>query len=191
MAHRPRREGAQREKIDVTVMVGPQQTCNHAACHVADVIKRQADNRREAVLALSAGSTCIGVYKELVRLHREEGLDFGSVRVFGLGEFYPSDPKSPQSCRQYLREHLLDKVNIPPDQVHLLNGAVTPMDVDSHCIEYDRAIDRAGGFDLALLSIGKSGQIAFSEAGASVRSPTRPVFLDYELRKGCSECIFW
>ncbi len=190
MVHRPRREGTQREHIDVTVLAGAQQTCNFAARHVASVIEKRTDERRETVLALSTGSTCIGVYKELVRFHEEEGLDFSNVRVFSIGEYYPSDPKAIQSCHRYLREKLLDLVNIPSDQVHLLNGAVSPSEIDAYCADFDHAIKRAGGFDLALLSMGKSGQIAFSNPGASVQSPTGPVFLDHELRRGVASTFY-
>ena len=148
-----------------------EQTCCYAARHVAEVIRERADKRQETVLALSTGSTCIGVYKELVRLHEEENLDFSRVRVFGLGEYYPSAPDTLQSCERYLRDRLLDNVNIASDQIHLLDGTVPPTEIDAHCSAYDQAIQRCGGFDLALLSIGKSGQIAFSDPGCQRSEP--------------------
>lgn len=183
MWHHQRRDGTQREKIPVTIFVDPVRTCQQVALHVAATIQTRAEQGHRTALALSTGSTCIGVYRELGRLHREEAVDFSTVEAFCLGEYYPMPPAGLQSCRRYLREKFLDLVNIPAEQVHFLDSSLAPTEVDAHCAEYDRAIRQAGGFDLALLSIGKSGQIAFSEPGASAHVRTRLVTLDGMLRK--------
>ena len=188
--HLRQREGTQREKIRVSILGDPVETCRQVAEHVASTISGRAQQGQRTVLALSTGSTCIGVYRELVRQYQTENLDFSTVEVFGLGEYYPMQTDGRQSCHRYLREKFVGLVNIPENRVHFLDGDLAPTQVESQCAEYDHAIERAGGFDLALLSIGKSGQIAFSESGASAHSRTRIVILDGGLRKNVVSAFF-
>src|SRR3990167_7888698 len=90
----------------------------HAVAHrIAAVIRERTGNGNRAVLGLATGSTPIGVYRELVRLHREEGLSFRNVVTFNLDEYYPMDPGRLHSYHRFMRENLFDQVDIPPDQI--------------------------------------------------------------------------
>ena len=93
----------------------------HAAQIIARLIRERSDLGQTTVLGLSTGSTPVGTYRELIRLHREEGLDFSSVIAFGLDEFYGLGPNDPQSHRSTLNEHFFKHVNIPANQIYTLD----------------------------------------------------------------------
>ncbi|MBA3659339.1 MAG: glucosamine-6-phosphate deaminase, partial [Gemmatimonadales bacterium] len=144
---------------------------------------RRAAEGRPAVLGLATGSTPIGVYRELVRLHREDGLSFRHIITFNLDEYYPMDPGSPHSYHRFMREHLFDDLDIPPDQVHIPRGDLPREAVADACARYEAAIRAAGGIDIQLLGIGRTGHIGFNEPGSGVESRTRLVTLDLVTRK--------
>ena len=115
------------------------------------------------MIGLPAGSTPFTTFRELIRLHREEGLDLSGVVLFSLDEYYGLPANSPQSHRGWLQEQLLNHVNIPPDQVYFLDGQLHPSDIDLHCRRYDEAIQHAGGRDPVLLGMGVNGHIGSKE----------------------------
>lgn len=117
------------------------------------------------------GSTPLGTYRELIRLHREEGLDFSRVVTFNLDEYVGLGPAHPQSYRRFMQENLFDQLNIPPDQTHVPDGRA--LDFELHCRRYEQLIKEAGGIDLQLLGLGSDGHIAFNEPGSSLGSRTR------------------
>ena len=114
---------------------------------------------RGTVLGLATGSTPVGVYDELVRLHREEGVSFRSVVTFNLDEYVGLGPDHPASYRWFMQEHLFGKINIKPEHTRVPDGLAR--DIPAHCAEYEAAITRAGGIDLQLLGIGRDGQPVF------------------------------
>src|SRR4029079_949378 len=105
------------------------------------------------------GSTPVGVYRELIRLHREEGLDFSSVVTFNLDEYYGLQPSQLQSYHRWMYEHFFDHLNIAPQNIHIPDGTIPLEDVDDHCRRYEAAIERAGGIDVQILGIGRNGHI--------------------------------
>jgi glucosamine-6-phosphate deaminase len=134
-------------------------------------IERLVRHRPDAVLGLATGNSQVAVYDELVRMHREEGLDFGRVTTFNLDEYLGLDASHPASFHHYMREHLFDHVNVDPRRVHIPDG--TAADVPAHCADYEAAIAAAGGIDLQLLGIGVEGHIGFNEPSSSLSSRTR------------------
>src|SRR5438105_435328 len=120
----------------------------HVAQTVAGIIRERSAQAQQAVLGLPTGSTPVGLYRELVRMHREESLDFSHVVVFVLNEFYGVQPDQVQSHRRWMREHLLDHVNVPPANVHIPDGTLPLADVEAHCREFEADIERAGGIDV-------------------------------------------
>ncbi|HVA47366.1 MAG TPA: glucosamine-6-phosphate deaminase [Pirellulales bacterium] len=138
-----------------------------AARFVARLLRR----RPNCVLGLATGSTPLGMYQELVRMHREEGLDFSRVATFNLDEYVGLAPTHPQSYRRFMQENLFDHVNIEPRNTHVPDGRA--LDFDAFCQQYERMIAEAGGIDLQVLGIGGDGHIAFNEPGSSLGSRTR------------------
>ena len=155
------------------------------AAHIAAIIRRKPD----AVLGLATGSSPIGVYNELVRLHREEGLNFSRVATFNLDEYYPMSPDAPQSYRRFMREHLFDSVNCANWNVP--DG--TPRGEDelrAGCDEYEKRIADLGGLDFQLLGIGRTGHIGFNEPGSGSDTRTRLVTLDHLTRADAAGDFF-
>ncbi|MCC5850023.1 MAG: glucosamine-6-phosphate deaminase [Verrucomicrobia bacterium] len=137
----------------------------------ARLIARLVREKPDAVLGLATGGTPLLVYRELIRLHREEGLDFSRVTTFNLDEYIGLAPEHPQSYHAYMREHLFRHLNIPPENTHLPEGLAA--DVPKECEAYEQAIRAAGGIDLQLLGIGADGHIGFNEPTSSLASRTR------------------
>jgi len=106
------------ERIPVVVA----ETYEQLARRIAAVIRERAEAGRPAVLGLATGSTPIGIYRELIRLHREEGLDFSHVVTFNLDEYYPMSPGSLHSYHRFMWENLFDQVNVDPRNVHIPRG---------------------------------------------------------------------
>ncbi|NOZ56315.1 MAG: glucosamine-6-phosphate deaminase [Calditrichaeota bacterium] len=138
-----------------------------AAKIVAALVRRKPD----CVLGLATGSTPLGLYKELIRLHKEEGLDFSKVTTFNLDEYVGLPPEHDQSYHYFMWENLFKHINIDPSRVHIPHGMAD--DVEEHCRWYEERIKKAGGIDLQVLGIGANGHIAFNEPGSSLGSRTR------------------
>ncbi len=138
-----------------------------AARQIADLINAKPD----AVLGLATGSTPLGVYRELVRMHLEEGLDFSEVRTFNLDEYVGLGPQDRQSYHCFMHEHLFQHVNLTPRNTHIPSG--TTRNYPAFCAWYERRIEDCGGIDLQILGIGGDGHIAFNEPGSSLASRTR------------------
>jgi glucosamine-6-phosphate deaminase len=123
------------------------------------------------VLGLATGGTPLGTYKELIRLHREEGLDFSKVTTFNLDEYIGLSPDHSQSYRYFMMENLFKHINIDPRNIHVPHGLAD--DIEAHCEWYEEEIKKAGGIDLQILGIGANGHLAFNEPGSSLGSRTR------------------
>ncbi|MEM2936101.1 MAG: glucosamine-6-phosphate deaminase [Candidatus Bathyarchaeia archaeon] len=147
----------------------------------ARIIAKQVRTKPNSVLGLATGGTPVGTYKELVRMHREEGLDFSKVTTFNLDEYYGLGPDHPQSYHYYMFENLFNHVNVDPKRVHIPDGLAK--DIKAFCQEYEEKIKKAGGIDLQLLGIGRDGHIAFNEPGSSLASRTGIVALAEETIK--------
>jgi glucosamine-6-phosphate deaminase len=160
------------------------------ARQIAELVcsKRAAGQR--AVLGLATGSTPIGVYDELVRLHRDEGLSLRNVVTFNLDEYWPIRPDALQSYRRFMAEHLFDHVDLEPGDVHIPDGSLRREAVPAFCEAYERRIREAGGIDLQLLGIGRTGHIGFNEPGSPRDSRTRLITLDKVTRMDAASDFF-
>jgi glucosamine-6-phosphate deaminase len=178
-----------RERVPV-VIVEYDEIARLLARRIAEVIAEQRRARRQPVLGLATGSTPIGIYRELIRMHREEGLDFSDVITFNLDEYYPMRPDSIHSYHRYMWENLFEHINIKRENVHIPRGDIPRDDVDDHCVDYEQAILEAGGIDLQLLGIGKTGHIGFNEPGSGIESRTRRIALDTVTRRDAAADFF-
>jgi glucosamine-6-phosphate deaminase len=178
------------ENVPVVIVENYEDIARLVAGRIETLIKTKRAAGENAVLGLATGSTPIGIYRELIRMHREEGLDFSNVITFNLDEYYPMPPDSIHSYNRFMRENLFDHINIRPENVHIPRGDVPRQAVDAHCREYEAAIDSAGGIDFQILGIGKTGHIGFNEPGSGDDSRTRLVHLDTITRKDASADFF-
>jgi glucosamine-6-phosphate deaminase len=136
---------AQRERIPVRVYPHSSQANVAVAGQIADLIRQRAADGRNCVLGLATGSTPVGVYDELVRLHREEKLSFANVITFNLDEYYPMQPNELQSYVRFMREHLFDLIDIPKGSWHVPDGTIPVEQVNDFCTWYEEQIAEAGG----------------------------------------------
>src|SRR6185436_11432476 len=178
------------ERIPAIVEADHVEIARRIAARIAEVIRERNRAGRFAVLGLATGSTPIGVYRELIRLHREERLDFSRVETFNLDEYFPMKAESLHSFRRFMWENLFEHVNVDPRRVHLLRGDLARHEIEAHCDAYEDAIRAAGGIDLQLLGIGQTGHIGFNEPGSSVASRTRLVVLDTITRRAAAADFF-
>ncbi|GIW97757.1 MAG: glucosamine-6-phosphate deaminase [Pirellulaceae bacterium] len=162
----------------------------HAAQIVARLIRERSDLGQTTVLGLPTGSTPVGTYRELIRLHQDEGLDFSNVIVFCLDEFYGLSKDDPQCHSRWLHEHFFNYVNLKPEHIHCLNSEVPLGEVELHCRRYEEAIQNVGGFDLVILGIGRNGHIGFNEPFSMRKSRTRLCTLDPITRQACASDFF-
>lgn len=142
-----------------------------AAALVARIVAHDLRANPHLVLGLATGKTMECVYRRLVRLHREEKLDFSLCSTFNLDEYVGLLAADPNSYRHYMDQNLFRHVNIDPRNTHLPNGMAE--DLDAECRHYEALIQRFGGIDLQLLGIGKAGHIGFNEPLSALRSRTR------------------
>jgi glucosamine-6-phosphate deaminase len=160
------------------------------AREIAALIRERNAEGRSTVLGLATGSTPTQVYAELIRLHEEEELSFENVITFNLDEYYSVQPESLQSYVRFMNEHLFDHIDIPDEQVHIPDGTVDEEDVNSYCQQYESQIREAGGIDVQLLGIGRTGHIGFNEPGSRPDSRTRLITLDKITRKDAASDFF-
>jgi len=171
------------ERIPTVVADEYDDLARRIAARIAELVRARNHAGRATVLGLATGSTPIGIYRELIRMHREADLDFSRVVAFNLDEYYPIAPDSLHSFRRFMRENFLDHVNIDPRRVHIPRGDIPRGEIEAHCRDYERAIEAAGGIDFQVLGVGQTGHIGFNEPGSSATSRTRLVALDTITRR--------
>jgi glucosamine-6-phosphate deaminase len=170
------------ERLPTTIYPDSEQASGAVAQQIADLIRQRAAEQRTCVLGLATGSTPTRLYEELVRLHREEGLSFRNVVTFNLDEYYPMAPDSLQSYVRFMHEYLFDHIDIRPENVHIPDGTLPQEQVSPFCRRYEEQIAEAGGIDLQVLGIGRTGHIGFNEPGSGAASRTRLITLDHITR---------
>ncbi|MBP1672233.1 MAG: nagB [Bacteroidetes bacterium] len=167
------------EKIPVKIFSDYKEVSKAVAEEIASLIKVKKELGQMAVLGLATGSTPISVYAELVRMHQEEGLSFENVITFNLDEYYPMAPQALQSYVLFMHAHLFDHIDIKPENIHIPDGTISRDQITEYCTNYDLEIENAGGLDIQILGIGRTGHIGFNEPGSEINSPTRLISLDY------------
>jgi glucosamine-6-phosphate deaminase len=165
-------------KIPTLVFPNSAHASRHVALMIESLIRQNNSAERPTVLGLATGSTPLGLYRELIRLHKETKLDFSRVVTFNLDEYYPMAPDDLHSYRRWMQEVFFNHVNIRPENIHVPDGMIRPEEVEEYCADYEQRIRRAGGIDLQVLGIGRTGHIGFNEPGSTRQSATRLVTLD-------------
>jgi glucosamine-6-phosphate deaminase len=160
------------------------------AQEIVSLVTQRQQEGKKMVLGLATGSTPIKVYEYLVQAHKEEGISFSNVISFNLDEYFPMDRESVHSYVRFMREHLFDHLDIPNTQIHIPDGQQTKEDVRTYCQNYEQKIIEAGGIDIQILGIGRTGHIGFNEPGSSLKSKTRLVRLDRITRLDAASDFF-
>jgi glucosamine-6-phosphate deaminase len=153
--------------VRVIIETDPEAASRRAARFVADLLRKKPN----CVLGLATGSTPLLTYRELIRLHKEESLDFSDVTTFNLDEYVGLSSIHPQSYRYFMQQNLFSHINIRIQQTNVPDGRA--LDFELHCRQYEQRIKDVGGIDLQILGVGSDGHIAFNEPGSSLGSRTR------------------
>src|SRR5436189_3272223 len=149
------------EKIPVKIFPDLKKGSVEVAKEIAALIRDKQSKKEKCVLGLATGSTPKSLYVELVRMHKQEKLSFKNVIAFNLDEYYPIDNDALQSYHRFMRVNLFDHIDINPKNIHIPNGEVKKEDIKSHCRQYEKMIEDAGGIDLQILGIGNNDHIGF------------------------------
>ncbi|KAA1257726.1 Glucosamine-6-phosphate deaminase 1 [Rubripirellula obstinata] len=157
------------------------------ATEIATLVRERASAGKPCVLGLATGSTPMGVYRELIRMHRDENLSLRNVVTFNLDEYFPMAPDAAQSYVRFMNENLFDHVDVLSENVHIPDGTIAEESVGKFCDDYESKIAAAGGIDLQLLGIGRTGHIGFNEPRSDADTVTRMVVLNSVTRNDAAE----
>lgn len=140
-----------------------------------DIFAQNIREKPDIVLGLATGGTPVDMYQELIRMHKDKGLNFNRAVSFNLDEYLGLSGDHPQSYRHFMNENLFNHININKLNTHVPDGKAEDFQIS--CQKYENDIKAAGGIDLQLLGIGSNGHIAFNEPGSAGDSRTRVVDL--------------
>lgn len=174
------------EKIQTEIFENETNGAIHVAKEIATLISQKNEEAKQCVLGITHGKSHYGIYSELIRLHKQEGLSFKNVIFVSLFEFYPL-VKNAQSCLLKLHELLFDYIDVLPENILSLDSYIDKSMVIEECKRYEEKINELGGIDLQLLGIGRTGNIGINEPGSQFNSNTRLILLDNLSRKDAAE----
>ncbi len=144
----------------------------------AAIVASQIILKPDSVLGLATGSTPLGMYAQLVEMHKKNRVDFREVKTFNLDEYLGLAPDHLQSYNYYMFENFFNHVNIRPENINIPPG--NPENIDRACLSYDRAIKEAREIDLQVLGVGINGHIGFNEPDFKLKTETHVVNLTPE-----------
>ncbi len=166
------------EKIQTKIYKSSEQGSKAIANEISSIIKIKELEEKKCVLGLAVGSAPNEVYSELIRLHKEEGLSFKNVIVFGVMEYYPIAPDALQSFNRSIRDKFFNHIDIPKENINYIDSTISQEKIYDFCISFENKIEKLGGIDMQVLGVGSTGHIGLNEPGSSANSLTRIVSLD-------------
>lgn len=173
------------EKIPVDIFEESDAACLKVAKSIAETIKKREAKNLHTVLGLSAASSAIQVYEELAKLNKNKEVSFSNVHIFSVDEYWPLNKKELQSHYRFLKEYLLDFIEIPSDNVHCFDSEVKKEDIHDYCIDYEKKIHNLGGIDILII-----GNMGFNEPGSHYNSRTRLITLNHNTRISAASEFF-
>lgn len=177
------------EQLNTVIYANSKDGALAIASEIGELVKKNTKKGKYTVLGLATGSSPTDVYKELVRMHKEEGLSFLKVITFNLDEYFPMNPDAVQSYVRFMNENLFDHVDIPRENINIPDGTIPIEEIQKYCQDYENKIEKYGGIDIQLLGIGRSGHIGFNEPGSNDRTLTRLVTLERITRHDAAEAF--
>ena len=178
------------ERINTIIHENSQEASYYVAKEIISLVLKRQEEGKKMILGLATGSTPIKVYDYLVQAHKEQGVSFSNVISFNLDEYFPMNAESIHSYVRFMREHLFDHLDIPAHQINIPDGQQNKESVRAYCQNYEQKIIDAGGIDIQILGIGRTGHIGFNEPGSSLKSKTRLVRLDRITRLDAASDFF-
>ncbi|MEZ5977577.1 MAG: glucosamine-6-phosphate deaminase [Planctomycetota bacterium] len=172
--------------FDLRVVDDPSTAQHAVAEEIARLLEREAGREEGLVLGLATGSTMVGVYDELARRHAAGGATFGRARAVLLDEYRGLPADHPQRFANWIRGALLDRVDLPAEQLEVPPADAPGAELEAACSAFDRRLRALGGVDLQLLGLGRNGHVAFNEPGSPLDSTTRLVRLAESSREANS-----
>jgi len=145
---------------------------------ISQLIREKQSQKRNCVLGLATGSSPLSVYRELIRMHNNEGLSFKNVITFNLDEYFPISKNDINSYNHFMNINLFNHIDIPKENINIPSGELSFEKVRKSCNDFEKKIKELGGIDLQILGIGRTGHIGFNEPGSHFNSQTRLVKLD-------------
>ena len=145
---------------------------------ISQLIREKQSQKRNCVLGLATGSSPLSVYRELIRMHKNEGLSFKNVITFNLDEYFPISKNDINSYNHFMNINLFNHIDIPKENINIPSGELSFEKVRKSCNDFEKKIKELGGIDLQILGIGRTGHIGFNEPGSHFNSQTRLVKLD-------------
>jgi len=173
------------EKIPVDIFNESDVACKHVAESIVEVIRKMESQGKPCVLGLSASSQAIKVYEELSELNRKGSVSFKNVHIFSVDEYWPLNKNELQSHYRFLKEYLLDFIDIPSENIHCLDGEVPKNEVHEYCSKYEQRISELGGIDIMVI-----GNMGFNEPGSYYNSRTRLITLNFNTRVSSASEFF-
>ena len=170
------------EKLHSVILDSSTQGSIVIANYIANLIWEKQKKNEKCVLGLATGSSPLSIYKELIRMHKEDGLSFQNVITFNLDEYYPISKDNNQSYYYFMHDNLFNYIDIKPENINIPNGEIDQKDLRAQCISYEKKIKKLGGIDLQILGIGRTGHIGFNEPGSHLNSQTRTITLHHLTR---------
>ena len=165
------------EKIHTDIFASAGEGASHIADCVESGIKAAQHQGKFYVMALGTGLSLTPVYEELVKRYEEKRLSFRNVVVFNAYEYYPLQKESTMRTINQLKERFIDHVDVPEQNIFSLDGFVAQEAVQDCCRLYEQRIKTFGGLDIALIGIGRMGNIAANEPGSGIQSVTRLILI--------------
>lgn len=179
------------EKVYTKVVETRTEGALDAALDIAETIDRCVKEKGRCVIGLGAGKCVLDVYDQLVKLYFADKVSFAGVVAFNLSELglgvVTSDDQ--RSTFNRLRQHLFNKVDIDPSNIHTFSNEATKENVHKLCRAYETEIDEYGGFDIVVCEITKNGSMALNEPGSTSNSSCRLMLLGNKARAHLSEAF--
>ena len=166
------------EKVQTDINESVNEGVHHIANEIASRIQDRQREGKFFVIGAGTGASLRPLYTELVRKHKDEGLSFRNVVIFNLYEYYPLAPESAGSSFAQLKELLVDQVDIDKQNVFTIDGSIPQESILEYCRLYEQRLQTFGGMDIALMGIGREGNIAMNEPGSNLNSPTRLILMN-------------